>query len=52
MIEKGKLVKVPQGQKNAGVTPQQKENAKKAGAELAKMLGINQPIPELQSKKP
>ena len=50
MIEKGKLVKVT-GQHNEGVSQAQKENAKKAGLELAKRLGIDTKIPGLQPQK-
>ncbi len=50
MVQKDKLAKVT-GRQNEGVSAQQKENAKKAGAELAATLGIDEPIEELQAKK-
>jgi hypothetical protein len=50
VVQKDKLVKVPQGKENEGTTPQQKENAKKAGLEMAKIMGIDTPIETLQKK--
>ncbi len=51
MIQKDKLVKVPLNRRDKGVSEQQKKNLAEAGLEMAKKLGIDTEIPELQAKK-